>query len=78
MFTTEKLMIGERQIFDGSATCARIIIVSLLLIGLTAGSVVLNDWIEGRLVPSEGAVLLLVFTNLTITIRLMCSTRAGA
>ncbi len=45
-------------------------IASLYLIGLAASGVVLNDWIEGCLVPSEGAMLILVFACIAGTIRL--------
>ncbi|MBM1169650.1 hypothetical protein [Microvirga arabica] len=64
-------MAQEGRKLDEPPTCTRTIIASLYFIGLAAGGVVLNDWIEGRLVPSEGAMLILVFACIAGTIRLI-------
>jgi hypothetical protein len=71
MITPETTMDREYRQCDESPTGTRTMIGSLYLIGLAAGGVILNDWIEGHLVPSEGAMLILVFACIAGTIRLI-------
>jgi hypothetical protein len=72
MPTTEKIVIAKCHEVNQPPTCTRFIIASLYLISLTAGAVVLSDWIEGRLVTSEEVMLVLVLACVAVTNRMIC------